>query len=125
MKTVQYLMAIFLVAGIIVPTQALRYTSEDILAEAKVSFEMFEPMAAPSVPLAGGVSSASDEGYFPGDTLVVYVEIVPKIQEIKGLRVHELVDEGLKVSIVNISNHGAEYAEIVECNCDNPEVHND
>ena len=38
-------MAIFLVAGIIVPTQALRYTSEDILAEAKVSFEMFEPMA--------------------------------------------------------------------------------
>ena len=40
-----------------------------------------------------------------------------------GIRAFDLLRYGYTALVLSI--HGAEYAEIVECNCDNPEVHND
>jgi len=56
-------------------------------------------------------------GYLRGDPLIVYVELVPRVQEIKGLWVHEFVDKRLNISGANFSNiYRIETAsQIVEC----------
>ncbi|WP_430012399.1 hypothetical protein [Methanothrix sp.] len=54
------------------------------------------------VYLCPGRRFYSDDGYYPGDTLVVFTELIPATSdEIKGLWIHENIDRGLYVQ--NIS----------------------
>lgn len=63
-----------------------------------------------------GKHYSPDEGYFPGDTLVVFTEVIP-ITRINGLAIWEHVDEGLNISNTEISPmyKFSNFKDVIEC----------
>jgi hypothetical protein len=55
------------------------------------------------------------EGYLLGDSIIIFVEILPMVKEIKGLWVHESVDDKLSVPYVSNLFRMTEAKEIKSC----------